>query len=341
MYRRNIVSENDIENPPKRINTSQIHKYHPDEEQINKSDDDTSTDEDIIDIFTSGDDEDIDEFLSTKRNKKKNIKSNKTIKLNKKLEQQEKNDLNERGTMILPFPHSSALTQTENSYLIVPSFATARIENPFFYLFGKVCRRFMYDNCPNNPNKCDLEHHFPEQQLFRKQLQKIGVAGTTAVYDTFILRSKNLFEFYFEDFVYYFSENHVHDKLRQMVSDCAIRKVPRFYKTIINGLIQSGFDYTNAVEILVQSIKYRSNTTSNAIVELILNPCNSEISRFLITLESLAEDKKYKFKSQFVNRMLIIYRETKNERLLSILSRIIDEKMTPKIQVDLLKLIKK
>lgn len=235
-------------------------------------------------------------------------------------------------------PYSSPLSQNdENSCLVLPSFATDLnriVENPFSYLFGKVCRRFMYDNCENNANVCSLEHRFPENTLFRQKLSKIDVAGVIRTYDTFILRNEILFNKYFTDFADYFGKNRILDKLRTMVNDCTVRYKQTFFSKIIDGLIRADYDFSAALKALINSIKYRTDLTSQTIVRLILEARNRDIEPFLTVLEELSKQRNFEFTTESINRMLTIHNEKQNERLKSILLVILKGKKDISSQID-------
>lgn len=235
-------------------------------------------------------------------------------------------------------PYSSPLSQNdENSCLVLPSFATDPnqiVENPFSYLFGKVCRRFMYENCKNNANVCSLEHRFPENTLFRQKLSKIDVAGVIRTYDTFILRNSILFNQYFTDFADYFGKNRIVNKLRTMVNDCTVRYKQTFFSKIIDGLIRADYDFSAALKALINSIKYRTDLTSQTIVRLILEARNRDIEPFLTVLEELSKQRNFEFTTESINRMLTIHNEKQNERLKSILLIILKEKKAMSSQID-------
>lgn len=276
---------------------------------------------------------------SNKNNKKRKAKIHKTTQSteNSKKTKIESNTATKSSELqLLSYPSSSVLTYSDDSsFLILPSFASNQIEDRFSYLFGNVCRRFMYDNCTNNPNTCKLEHRFPTQQLFRTRLGRIGFNGATAMYDTFMLRCNKMFELYFADIVAYFAENNAFDKICQMGNDCILRHKYAFLETVTDGLSQR-HEYAVVLKMMLESLKYRNTLVNKAIVQLILCSKNNNITQFFALIDDLSRQKDFHFSLKSINYMLKIFSETKNERLSTILHKIIDEKTSSKVDKDLL-----
>lgn len=210
--------------------------------------------------------------------------------------------------------------------LKLPTFATSmqRNETAFSFLFGRVCRRLMYNNCKNQ--NCLFEHHLPDIHRFRIKLNKIDKNDVLKVYDIFFLRNLKLFDMYFGSFTEFFGNNQMTDKLKQMVGDCIEREKQCHFNQIIVGFINSGLTYTNALVNLVKSIPNRSNRTSKVVVDLILDNRNNEITVFLDILKYLStEESQFQYTTESINRLLRIYLDRKVIQLSPILKKIVNE----------------
>lgn len=218
------------------------------------------------------------------------------------------------------------LPLTDAVGLTLPTFAKSmqRNETAFSFLFGRVCRRLMYNNCRNQ--SCVFEHNLPEIHKFRIKLNKIDKNDVLKVYDTFFLRNLRLFDMYFGNFTEFFGNNKMTDKLKQMVSECIEREKQCHFNQIIVGFINSGLTYTNALINLVKSIPDRSNRTSKVIVDLILDNRNNDINVFLDILKYLStEESQYQYTTESMNRLLRLYLDRKVIQLSSILRKIVNE----------------
>lgn len=250
---------------------------------------------------------------------------------------QERNVELEEFTLL---PYSSALLEfDESSYLKVPSFAYDRPKDLFFHFFGRVCRRFMYGKCPNNSNTCELDHRLPEKRLFRHELEKFHTAEVIKMYDIFILRNQNLFDTYFNDFIDFLAKNNAYTKLCETVNDCIVRSKQKFFGKIIDGLIQCGIEFPNALQMLIQAIKYRSKETGKIIITLILDSRNRKVTSFLPILESLVSEPNFEFKIEWINRLSRINIYKQNEKLSSILAKIMKKNNFKNVEI--LKLMKR
>lgn len=118
-----------------------------------------------------------------------------------------------------------ALVSKLPTELKIPEFATGiqKYEPLFFRLFERTCRVNMCDEC--NSNECQFEHKFPDQDIFRKTLDRIEQKRVVEFYDEFICRNQKLFDFYLPEFSEYFGKHSMTAKLKQMVNDCNERKV--------------------------------------------------------------------------------------------------------------------
>lgn len=194
--------------------------------------------------------------------------------------------------------------------LTLPSFASGpqQYEPVFTYLFKKTCRRFMSDTC-QNPNECQLEHRLPDHDYFRTSLDKMFQSSVIDLYENYMCRNDKLFNFYIEDFCKYFGKNNLTDTLKQMVEDCNERHVAFHFTAIVEGLMSTGQSFTKALAEVISSVHYRSVKTSEAIVKLILKKENENIRPFISTLDSIARQNKFKFKVEWMNRLLQIYNE--------------------------------
>lgn len=208
--------------------------------------------------------------------------------------------------------------------LVVPSFSsTVYTENTFSFIFGKVCRRFMYEKCPNNPNNCSLQHCLPDIDTFKSNLGKSSLANVIELYEVFILRNQLLFDTYFEEFAIYFGKHGVERKLDDMVMDCVLHHRQRLFRRIIEGYNRMDIPYTTALIRLIESTKSRSTMTCNSIVQAIFDVRNRDIQPFLDILETLSEKRDFCFPVEILNHMLRIYIGNRNKQLHRILHNIL------------------
>lgn len=156
-----------------------------------------------------------------------------------------------------PTPPAFARSK-EDLELILPSFATGpqKYEPVFTHLFRTTCRAFMR-NCCIKPD-CQLEHRFPDHIWFRTEITKMFQASIVDLYENYMCRNQKLFDFYFDDFCHFFGKNMLVDNLKQMVEDCAERKVPFHFNRIIEGLMLTGRSFTKALAELIPAIPCRS-----------------------------------------------------------------------------------
>lgn len=166
----------------------------------------------------------------------------------------------------------------------------------------------MSDTC-QNPNECQLEHRLPDHDYFRTSLDKMFQSSVIDLYENYMCRNDKLFNFYIEDFCKYFGKNNLTDTLKQMVEDCNERHVAFHFTAIVEGLMLTGQSFTKALAEVISSVHYRSVKTSEAIVKLILKKENENIRPFISTLDSIARQNKFKFKVEWMNRLLQIYNE--------------------------------
>lgn len=101
-------------------------------------------------------------------------------------------------------------------------------------------------------------------------------------------------------------------KLKEMVGDCAERKVPFHFGNIIDGLMLTGRSYTRALADLIPAVRCRSIRTSKEILKLILHPRNGNIDPFVTVIDSIRSQDHFKFPNEWINRLLIIQSQKKN-----------------------------
>lgn len=224
---------------------------------------------------------------------------------------------------ILSMPHSAPIYPVPVEFPL-PSFArTFKTENVFDFVFSKVCRRFMYRKCPNNPNACAFEHRLPDTEAFRAKLSGLEPAQVSELYDVFILRNVELFKEFFAEFAEYFGKLRMDDKLTQMVTDCVQRRMQVFFRRILDGFTRMGVTFTAALKRLMQATKSHSTLTLNALVQAIFDTRNLEIQPFLDMLEKLSTKRDYQFAIEILNRMLRIQAASSNEQMGRILENVL------------------
>lgn len=205
----------------------------------------------------------------------------------------------------------------------MPAFATVsqKYERVFYRLFERTCHHHMQNACPH-PNECQLNHQLPDHDFFRTSIKKMDQKRVIDLYDEFMCRCQKLFDFYFVDFCDYFGEHMLTEKLKQMVDDCIERKVQFHFLNIIDGFMKTGKTYSKALIEVVQAITLRSIRTSKEIIKLILLPRNDSIRPFIIVLDSISKQENFKFKGEWVTRLLAIQIEKNIKELSPIIWRI-------------------
>lgn len=226
-----------------------------------------------------------------------------------------------KNIITMPF---SAPIQPESIDLLMPSFTVTDIHNEIFtFIFGPVCRRFMYEKCLNNPNNCSLEHRLPDKDTFNAKLNKVSPPIVTELYDVFILRNKHIFNEYFTSFAEYFGKHRLEEKLIQMVTDCVQRNSQRNFRRILDGFGHMDVPYTIALKKLVRAINRPSMLTCNSLVLTIFDTRNREIQPFLEILEKLSKNREFVFPADTVNRMLRIFVANRSDKMRCILHNLL------------------
>lgn len=201
--------------------------------------------------------------------------------------------------------------------LVLPTFfqGPEQYRPVFDYLFKKVCRSFINDDCLVNPNQCKFNHRLPDIETFGNLIDKLLIDDIVETYNEFMLRIPKLFDTYFHFLASYFAKKQRRDILKRMIIDCDARFKQHFFSHIVKCFMEMGDSYSKALAELIQTIKNRTTKTSHEIVKLILDGRNKNIKPFFKVLNRISEQKVYKFSVDHANRLLRLFDSTKNMEL--------------------------
>lgn len=201
--------------------------------------------------------------------------------------------------------------------LVLPAFAQGpeQYRPVFGYLFERVCRPFMNEDCSMNPNQCKFNHRLPDVELFGNSIEKMLVDDIVQTYETFMLRVPKLFDTYFNVLASYFAKKQRRDVLKRMIIDCDTRFKQHFFPHIVKCFMEMGDSYSKALAGLIQSMKNRTTKTSHEIVKMILDARNTNIKPFFKVLHRISEQKAYTFSVEHANRLLRLFDSTRNQEL--------------------------
>lgn len=189
-------------------------------------------------------------------------------------------------------------------------------DSPFGLLIGKTCHLFLHDSC-RTPN-CQYNHFLPSNQIFRKQLDVIGLQHAIDTYDTFIIRTPKLFARFFPDFCDFFTAHKQESKLLEMVMDCShpLRRLQNFLVYILDGLCQIGIEYSVAVERIIAELEVRTTPINSILLKLVLDERNKNLVLIETTLKKIAENPKYIFSNDTLVRLINLAIETNAQEII-------------------------
>lgn len=95
----------------------------------------------------------------------------------------------------------------------------------------------------------------------------------------------------------------------------------------------SGKSFSKALSEVIVSITSRSIRTSKEVIKLVLHVRNDTIRPFVDVLDSISKQESFQFATEWVNRMMFIYRDIKVKALSDVIWRIINDNMANLHQV--------
>lgn len=217
--------------------------------------------------------------------------------------------------------------------LVLPAFyqSPEQYRPVFGYLFNKVCRPFMSDDCKKNPHQCQFDHRLPDVDLFGSLIEKMLLDDILQTYETFMLRVPKLFDTYFEVLASYFAKKQRRDVLKRMIIDCDTRFKQHFFPHIVKCFMEMGDSYPKSLAGLIQTVKQRTTKTSHEIVKMILDGRNTNIKAFFNVLHRISEQRAYRYSIDHANRLLRIFDETKSDELAATIWKITEDTNLPKL----------
>lgn len=208
---------------------------------------------------------------------------------------------------------------------VMPSFVTNPLENQpaFNVLFRNVCRKYIGDKCTLPPAGCSFSHILPDVEHLRAKLDDIGPKNAVAVYELFVVRSKNLFTRFFPVFCDYFGTHKLEASLQQMIPDCCHpeRRMFQFFPHIVDGYMKMGKSFDMALRKLITKVQKRTPQSNNVILKLILDERNTKLELFFNILSALAKQEGFFYPVESVNRIVRIFvsDEDYNEDLMMVI----------------------
>lgn len=211
----------------------------------------------------------------------------------------------------LAVPVATAEKPCSSKEYVMPSFVTNPLENQpaFNVLFRNVCRKYIGDKCTLPPAGCSFSHILPDVEHLRAKLDGIGPKNAVAVYDLFVVRSKNLFTRFVPVFCDYFGTHKLEASLQQIISDCCHpeRRMFQFFPHIVDGYLKMGKSFDMALRKLIPKVPKRTPQSNNVILKLILDERNTKLELFFNVLATLANQEGFYYPVESVNRIVRIF----------------------------------
>lgn len=186
-------------------------------------------------------------------------------------------------------------------------------------IFGRPCFKYLNRMC--TLSTCCYVHGLPLPIQIEKTLDSWSKECIQRAYNQFVVRHQRAFILYFNLFCKLFGHRKLQSQLISMVRDCEVFNIYSYFIHIYDGLLKCGLTSIEATKIISETNRNRTLDSIDVLVELIIK---SDVVPFAELLDIFSKAKNYKFKVDSLNTLIDKVVESKNNCLIHIMLRIMD-----------------